>query len=149
MTYKKIFYEKKEKKEVKICKMSSFQIHNIFYGKKNYFQLIKKIFLIDHLFFVKQISKNTKNLFSEVILVNQTNLRQTIGVNIHKKLPPSNHHLPPLHHHDHQSLEILKTILYSDFISKEDPTITTTTASGNTQNPANVAKTRKREVDLE
>ena len=35
-------------------------------------------------------------------------------------------------------------ILYSNFISKKDPTTTTTTAYGNTQNPAKVAKTRKR-----
>ena len=43
MTYEKIFYKKKDEREIKICKMSfPFQIRKIFYEKMTLFSVDQK-----------------------------------------------------------------------------------------------------------
>ena len=61
MIYEKIFYEKKIFFYVK--RFTDLKSVKHFIEKWLDFPLTKKIFFVDHLFFVKQTSKNTENIF--------------------------------------------------------------------------------------
>ena len=63
MTYRKIFYGKKKRKKKLVKCFTFFKSVRHFTKKWLDFQLTRKIFFVDHLFFAKQTPENIENIF--------------------------------------------------------------------------------------
>ena len=64
MTYGKTFYKKKKERKRKLVKcFTFFKSVRYFTEKWLDFQLIRKMFSVDHLFSAKQTAENAKNIF--------------------------------------------------------------------------------------